>query len=49
MSEWLKIYIAVFASGCAAALVFTPVFRSIAGKTGFLDCPADNQIGRAHV
>ena len=44
-ATWIKIYAVVFASGLAGALILTPVFRSIAAKTGFMDVPADNHKG----
>lgn len=45
MSEWVKIYLAVFAAGCAMTLLLTPFFRWIAGRTGFLDRPNDQHKG----
>ena len=42
---WIKIYAVVFFSGLAGALILTPVFRSLAAKTGFMDVPADNHKG----
>ena len=44
-ATWIKIYTVVFASGLAGALILTPVFRSLAAKTGFMDVPADNHKG----
>ena len=42
MNSWTLIYIAVFCSGASLALFLTPVFASIARRTGFLDVPASN-------
>lgn len=42
---WIKIYAVIFVSGLAAALILTPLCRSLAAKTGFMDVPADNHKG----
>jgi len=45
MKNWLLIYICVFAAGAISTLLFTPLFRMIARKTGFMDEPAANHKG----
>lgn len=45
MDNWLFLYGAAFAGGCALCLVLTPVFRIIAARTGFMDVPAANHKG----
>ena len=47
VDKWLLMYAAVFAGGLILALLFTPFFRFLAHKTGFLDRPADNHKGHA--
>lgn len=47
IDKWLLIYVIVFTGGLCLALLFTPLFRSLAHKTGFLDRPADNHKGHA--
>ena len=42
---WIKIYAIIFVSGLAAALILTPLCRSLAARTGFMDVPADNHKG----
>ena len=38
-------YFTVFAAGMISTLLLTPVFRKIAAKCGFMDCPANNHKG----
>ena len=45
MTGWPVIYISVFAAGAVSTIVFTPLFRMIARKTGFMDVPAANHKG----
>jgi UDP-GlcNAc:undecaprenyl-phosphate GlcNAc-1-phosphate transferase len=45
MTGWPVIYIFVFAAGAVSTLLFTPLFRMIARKTGFMDVPAANHKG----
>ncbi len=47
VDKWLLMYSAVFVGGLILALLFTPLFRFLAYKTGFLDCPADNHKGHS--
>ena len=44
-SSWTIIYAIIFLTGLALSLLLTPFFRFIAGKTGFMDVPADNHKG----
>ena len=45
MTGWSVIYISVFAAGALSTLLFTPLFRMIARKTGLMDVPAANHKG----
>ncbi|MBE6356875.1 MAG: undecaprenyl/decaprenyl-phosphate alpha-N-acetylglucosaminyl 1-phosphate transferase [Lentisphaerae bacterium] len=45
--KWLIVYGVVFAGALLASALLTPVFRKLAHKTGFLDCPSNNHKGHA--
>lgn len=45
MNSWVMIYILVASGGAVVTLLLTPVFRMIARKSGFMDCPGDNHKG----
>lgn len=47
IDKWLIIYGCVFAGSLILTLIMTPLFRSLAHRTGFLDCPANNHKGHA--
>ena len=45
MTGWLLLYVLVFGAGVCSTLLFTPLFRALARKTGFMDVPAANHKG----
>ncbi len=45
ISGWLLLYVLVFAAGLVSTALFTPFFRAVARKTGFMDVPAANHKG----
>lgn len=45
MNGWAMIDLTVFAAGVASTLLLTPIFRSLARRTGLMDVPAANHKG----
>ncbi len=47
MDKWLILYSIVFIAAMFLCAVVTPLFRKLAHRCGFLDCPANNHKGHA--